>query len=310
MAQERAEVEHYANLDQVSGQDHKTSYFHGCTERNSLLLDKVQIDIAAGKLVRPPGDSAYSAYQQIVALEPDNLQARAVLQRLVQLHLDGSEQALRQEKLQEASVWLDDLAMIAPDNQNLSRLRSELRQAQVKVQRRDARIASLLDRARALEERDDAEQRRDLYLQVIEIDPRNSTARKGLARTEDILKQSEIQQRKQAEDAAAARFRMAKQLLDEQPPDPGNFELAQRYLLEAQSLSPGFAPVTDLIREMPLRYIRVIRNSISAEEYKQAEAFIRPAMTLSPQDSTLLGLQKELTDLVREQEQLMLPASF
>jgi hypothetical protein len=45
LAQERAEVEHYANLDQVSGQNRKTSYVYGCTEGNSFLLNKVQVEI-------------------------------------------------------------------------------------------------------------------------------------------------------------------------------------------------------------------------------------------------------------------------
>jgi hypothetical protein len=45
LAQEGAEVEYYTNLDQVSGQNHETSYFHCRNEGNSFLLNKVQIEI-------------------------------------------------------------------------------------------------------------------------------------------------------------------------------------------------------------------------------------------------------------------------
>ena len=90
------------------------------------LLTEADEYILAGKLVRPHTASAFTRYEQIVALDPGNVPARALLQRLVQLHVDGVDRALRNNEPQEAATLLADMAKIAADNPNLPRLEAEL----------------------------------------------------------------------------------------------------------------------------------------------------------------------------------------
>jgi serine/threonine protein kinase len=274
------------------------------------LLDKTEPDIAAGYLVRPPGDSAYSAYQQIIALEPDNVQARTVLRRLVQLHLDGVDRALRLGDLQDATVWLDDLAMIAPDNRDLSRLRSELEQAAAQERQRNSRIQSLLVQASGLQGEGSALQRRDIYLQILEIEPLNREAAKGLERARLELAQQERRLQEQAQKDAAALLQHAIQLLNKQPIEPAHYQQAHQYLLEAQRKNPGSTEVVGLIEQMPQRYIRTIEDKMAAKEYDEALKFVQAAIVLAPQNTRLLQLRMELEGLDKEQKELILPSYF
>ena len=274
------------------------------------LLEKIQTDIAQGKLVRPFDDSAYSAYQKIIALEPDNVQARTVLQRLVQLHLDGLDRSLRFGELQDAAVWLNDLATIAPGNQNLSRFRSELERAVAVQRKRDNRIKSLLRQANSLTGEGSAERRRDIYLQILELEALNPEAMKGLERARAEFAQAEQRLHEQAQQDARALLQHAVDLFDKRPVEAANYRRAHEYLLAAQKKSPGLTEVDVLIEQLPQRYIQTIEGRIAAKEYEKADEFVQAAIVLAPQNTSLLRLKEELAELARQKEPPVLPSSF
>jgi tetratricopeptide (TPR) repeat protein len=273
------------------------------------LLEDAESFIDQGKLVRPAGGSAFSRYQQIMALDPDNLQARTLLQRLVQLHLNGLERAYQDGDLEKARGWLDDMARIAPDNKNLALLRKELNAALVQQQARDREVASLLAEARGMTGESAAAARRSLYLEVLALDPNNREATEGLESSTAQLRLAQQRIAQERREQAEALLQRANQLLGTDNATPEDFRRAREFLLEADRASPDLDVVEQQLAALPDRYVDVIAERIEEGRYDDAAEFLHAALMLAPSNATLTRLQAELDELA-EKKELPIPASF
>lgn len=282
-----------------------------------LALIKSQIDqllteadeyILAGRLVRPGNASAFTSYQEIMALDPGNVEARALLQRLVQLNLDGVDRAFRKDELQEVGNLLDDMTKIAPDNPTISRLEAELNQALARKRERARQLNALLAQARGLPGEAAAPQRRSLYSAVLDRDPANQAALTGLELANAEIARTELREKQQSRENAAALLQHARQLLEKKPATPENFRKAFEFLLESQRQSPDFSAVTAQLEQLPQHYVEAIRRNIAENNYTGANRFLQAAIVLAPQNKELVRLQEELDSLV--EEEVIVPASF
>jgi hypothetical protein len=243
-----------------------------------------------------------------MALDPGNVEARTLLQRLVQLNLDGVDRAFRNDKLREAGNLLDDMTKIAPDNPNISRLEAELNQALVRKREGARQVNALLAQAKGLTGEAAAPQRRGLYAEVLDSDPANQAALTGLELANAEIARMELREKQQSRENAAALSQHARQLLEKRPATPENFRKAFEFLLESQRQSPGFGAVAAQLEQLPQRYVEAIRRNIAENNYTGANLFLQAAIVLAPQNAELSRLQVELDSLV--EEEVIVPASF
>ena len=119
----------------------------------AALIEAIDADIEAGRLLRPAGNNAHTRYLEVIALQPDAPQAAVVRRELLQIHQAGAREALRLGQLDRAQGWLEDLATIAPQDGNLPGWQLQLEQAradQRAQQQARADALALLQQARNL----------------------------------------------------------------------------------------------------------------------------------------------------------------
>jgi hypothetical protein len=272
------------------------------------LLAEADEYILAGRLVQPLNASAFARHKEILALDPGNVEARALLQRLVQLHLDGVDRALRNGKLQEAGILLEDMRKIAPANPEIARLEAELNQTLLQKQERMRQLNALLTQASALPGEAAAVQRRGLYSAALDMDPGNQLALNGLESANAAIARIELRQKQQARENSAALLQHAQQLLEKRPATPENFSKAFEFLLESQRQSPDLSAIAVQLEQLPQFYVEAIQREIAAGNYTGANHFLQAAIVLAPQNTELGRLQEELDALV--EEEVVVPASF
>jgi len=273
------------------------------------ILHEANDDIAAGKLVRPADDNAFDNYRQILALDAGNVAAKSLLQQMVQLHLDGMDRALRNDKPQLARALLTDLARIAPDNPNIDPLEVEIEQALARQQERQRQVDALITQANALSAEGGVVQGGLLYEKVLAMDPDNQAALAGLemARTEIAKQKQQVLQ--QSRENAQSLLRHAQQLLAKRPASPENFNRARELLLESRRLSPNYSAVDLQLEQLPQHYVEAVQRKIEQEKYDEAESFLQATIMLSPQNGALVRLQEQLDGLAAR-ENVLVPTSF
>jgi hypothetical protein len=85
--------------------------------------------MARSRLTRPANDNAYQSYRAVLALEPDNAQARAGLERIVDRYLDMARDRLREGRATESLAYIERALEIDPSHGALRELRTQARQA-------------------------------------------------------------------------------------------------------------------------------------------------------------------------------------
>ncbi|WP_266183922.1 hypothetical protein [Dyella humicola] len=120
------------------------------------MIQRADAAAQQGKLMLPPGDSAYDLYRGALALDGNNESARHGLETLPSLAMNQFNQALASGNLQVAGDRLADLGDLSPGAAGQGELRQRLAnawldQAEQQLQQGDrASAAQSLDRARKL----------------------------------------------------------------------------------------------------------------------------------------------------------------
>jgi hypothetical protein len=297
---------------EASRKDHQQQRLDQVAARAEVgqLLNEIELKIAGNELMHPDDDSAYSRYLRILALEPRNIDAQAVLQRLVQLQLEAIDGAMDSGELQEASRKIADLAILSPGNRNLNRLRARLNRQLEQRQQREEQIANLLQQAQRLVDAGSANQRMDVYRQVLAIDPQHPRALEGMAETRAELAKADAASQQKASADAQALLRNARRLLAQTPIAADNYQQGYAQLLDAQELQPQSQEIIALLDELPRLYLTAIRKTIASGNYNEADKLAQAAAILTPGDERLGELQAELLELASEEAQPVLPPSF
>ena len=231
-------------------------------------------------------------------------------QRIIQRHIDAIDGAMNSGQLQEASKQLDELATLAPENRHLDGLRSRLNRALEKNRIREDRIATLIMQAERLDEDDRAEERMDIYRQVLALDPRNRAAQEGVENARAALARADFESRQKAREESLASLRKARELFEQQPISAENYQRGYLYLLEAQQLDRQSQPLLDMLDELPQLYLDAIRETMSIGNYDEADRLFQSAVVLASADARFEQLRAELLKLAGEPQQPVLPASF
>ncbi|NKB77038.1 MAG: hypothetical protein GKR96_08300 [Gammaproteobacteria bacterium] len=156
------------------------------------LFEKVRAYIDEDRLIGTDDNNAWTVYGEILALDPENAEAKSGLSKLLNYFIDNAEMAIESSQYEEAQKWLVKLDIAQPGNDLQVSLREEinaeiLRRAEEQKRKQEAlerkqQIAALLTRAR--EEAQiftfDFDMVRDIYLDILEIDADNEEGKQGL----------------------------------------------------------------------------------------------------------------------------------
>lgn len=78
------------------------------------------------RMTTPAGDNAYEHYQAVLTVEPDNSEAQAGIQKIVNMYIYFVEKAIVDDQLAEARMYLQRAENIRPDSPNLKNLRDQI----------------------------------------------------------------------------------------------------------------------------------------------------------------------------------------
>ncbi len=96
------------------------------TEQLALLLLGASNDLAAVRLMSPPGQNAYEKYRQVLAMEAGNRAARQGLTAISQRYLALAYGEMNAGHLERAQSYVGNAAKAAPDNAALNAARDAL----------------------------------------------------------------------------------------------------------------------------------------------------------------------------------------
>jgi hypothetical protein len=78
------------------------------------------------RLTTPKGNNAQEHYEAILALDPDNADARTGMQKIVDMYVYFIEKAIADDKAHTAKVYLQRAEVLQPGSEKLKNLRAEL----------------------------------------------------------------------------------------------------------------------------------------------------------------------------------------
>ena len=156
-----------------------TEALHTVLDPVNTLLAQATEDIAARRYTSPPGSNALERYRLVQRIEPANAQARAGIERIAATYLRLADEHVEDEDL---SLWLGNL-------QRAGDLAQQFKVEAVAtgvVERRQVRLARLMQDAEAALATWDRERAVLLYERALTLAPEDAKARDGLARARRI----------------------------------------------------------------------------------------------------------------------------
>ena len=94
--------------------------------RVSALIAEAELAIAQGRLLQPPGESAYDSLRAALALSPQDARARSLLQGLPAQARQRFDAALAASRPNDALRYLEGLQVVAPTSTELPLMRQRL----------------------------------------------------------------------------------------------------------------------------------------------------------------------------------------
>ena len=80
--------------------------------------------IKALRMTTPAGNNAYEHYQSVLAIDPDNAEAQAGIEKMVDMYVYFAEKAITENQLNTARVYLQRAENLLPDSPKLNNLRA------------------------------------------------------------------------------------------------------------------------------------------------------------------------------------------
>lgn len=117
-----------ARIDQPPAQSQQPSFPQKQIDAGSIKkhLAAAEKAMKAGRLTTPLRDNAYKHYQMVLAMEPDNAQALAGLQKIADRYVQFIGKAKAEGRLNDATLYLQRAEAVLPDDPKLQGIRAEL----------------------------------------------------------------------------------------------------------------------------------------------------------------------------------------
>ena len=144
------------------------------------------------RLVGTDGNNAWQNYQAILDIDPENTEARSGMSTILDFLIENAEMAMEARRYDEAESWIELLDIAQPGDLIQDEFRQEIAAQIAKVaeakkrklekEERERQISALVDEAR--EESKpftfDFDKVRDIYLEILEIEPNSIQGKNGL----------------------------------------------------------------------------------------------------------------------------------
>lgn len=141
-----------------------------------ILLTQAQHYWQQAKLVTPKHQNAYATYQQVLKIDPDNAQAQAGIQSIIDYYHQLAQIAQDQGRLVESLTWINQALEVMPSQPTLLAVHTQLQQ-QLKQR---AHIEDLLQQARAQITAHRLKAAYQSYQSILKLAPKDQHAQVGL----------------------------------------------------------------------------------------------------------------------------------
>ncbi|SFK59319.1 Serine/threonine protein kinase [Nitrosomonas aestuarii] len=115
-------------IDKSFSQSEESDIPEAAVDKNFINkhLNAAENAIKHERLTTPSSDNAYQYYQMVLAMEPDNAQALAGLQRIVDRYIQFIESTKHRAELDTARLYLQRAESVLPNDPKLQSIREEL----------------------------------------------------------------------------------------------------------------------------------------------------------------------------------------
>ena len=225
-------------------------------EKIASLLKQAQQDFDAQRYVKPERDNAAYRYLQVLELDRDNQKAAAGLEKITQHYAGLVRQSLQKDNVLQAEANLQIIESIAPRSATAIELRLKLQTAkdQTKVVERMLVDAEKDVNANRLT-KPDGNNALEKYRQVLQIDPLNQDAKRGVQKIFDYYAEAAEQQ------VAAGNVDKAESIIEK-------MDLVQEGSLEAEQLRKRLERLTDTGSRID-QLLRRAKSAYQAGRYTQ-----------------------------------------
>lgn len=218
------------------------------------LLARADAALNSGALTTPPGENAVDLYRQAARRNPSDPRPGIGIERVMDRLLTGAEQALLEDRLDDAVRITDTARAIQPDHVRVAFLTAQIgkeRERLLLTRARQAAASGRIDEAIAVLDRADL-----------------GGATSPLAETRRQIEQQELSDRVR-DFIARANERMQRGALIEPAQDNARF-----FIESARAIAPNDASVRQAQRQLSERIVSQARAAIAANNPDEAERWI------------------------------------
>lgn len=237
--------------------DQRADAFRDLDQRTGQIeqmLAAAEENMNEGRLISPAGDNALAGYRAVLALDPDQTDARLGIAAIQTELVKSAETAFADEDIETAEQLLDQAGEIREESDRARALREEIQQHR-------------------------AEQERQQQL-----------AREAEQRREEARQRAEQEQQEQLQalvDQAEAAFEAGRLT---QPPGENALALYRRAL----RLDPEHPDALQGVARVGRRYIDQASDAIANDELARAEGLLSTAAAILPDNESILLLRNQL----------------
>jgi serine/threonine protein kinase/tetratricopeptide (TPR) repeat protein len=159
----------------------------------SQLLEQAEADVKADRLIRPQGQNALMRYRRILAIAPDNQEAKQGIESILAHYVSLAKDSLAKDDTVNLERNITDILTVDPDSQDVQKLQDGLQKQQNKVSQRKQKVTQLLDEAQRAFKTGNITSPRNknalaLYRSALKLDAKNATAKSGIQKVEHHLR--------------------------------------------------------------------------------------------------------------------------
>lgn len=149
-------------------------------------LAKASKSLSENRLQSPEGNNAHYYYQQVLSIASQNLEAKQGLNKIGHKYLQLANNAVSANKLSAAQKYLANAKQYLGNHTQVATIENRIAEAQESANAGKSKIAKLMSQGNQLltsPSLDSLKSARSRFNQVLRIDPKNSAAKKAIAKS-------------------------------------------------------------------------------------------------------------------------------
>ncbi|MDP9009562.1 MAG: TonB family protein [Pseudomonadota bacterium] len=256
----------------------------------SPLLARAADALAANKLTEPPGDNALELYSGLQARNPADADARAGLTEVHERLLARAENALLEERLNEAAAAIETARKSGVESGRIAFLSAQLAKSREQIKAVQERV---LQQSRAHAE-PKAEEDHVAPLPTLAIQRNADEHPLEPARDADVDASAPLLKNDELLNSAHER------LLQDRLIEPVN-DNAKYFYLTLKQLDPGNAALSLVLQDLGTRLAAKARRALILGQYDAAKSWLEEGVAIGFRSSEVSSVQRDLDAAVAKQ---------